>query len=158
MLSHVEKHPDHEGMGCTAELVGFFNEGFVLGHMGDSRTYRLRNGELKQLSKDHSLVQDQTDKGLITADEARNHPMRNVILRAVGIKQELALDLVSGKTLSGDLLLLCSDGLTDMVDDSVIQEVLSSMIELAQKADRLVELAKSGGGHDNITVVLSEVC
>lgn len=157
VLSHVKQNPDHKGMGCTAELVGFSPEGFVLGHMGDSRTYRLRNGQLKQLSKDHSFVQEQIDQGLINAAEARNHPMRNIILRAVGIRESLALDLVRGKSLPGDLLLLCSDGLTDMVDDTLIQEVLSSTIVLSQKAERLVELAKSAGGYDNITVVLSQV-
>lgn len=157
VLSHVKQNPDHKGMGCTAELLAFSREGFVLGHMGDSRTYRLRNGQLKQLSKDHSFVQEQIDQGLINSTEARNHPMRNIILRAVGIKESLALDLMRGKPLPGDLLLLCSDGLTDMVHDTLIQEVLSSTIVLSQKAERLVELAKSAGGYDNITVVLSQV-
>jgi serine/threonine protein phosphatase PrpC len=144
-------------MGCTAELVGFFNEGFVLGHMGDSRTYRFRNGQLKQLTQDHSLVQDQIDHGLITPAEARNHPLRNVILRAVGVKKSAALDLIRGKAFPGDLFLLCSDGLTDMVDDTLIQETLSSSIVLPEKVENLVELAKSAGGYDNITVVLSEI-
>lgn len=157
ILDHVKENLHHHGMGCTAELVSFSDNGFVLGHMGDSRTYRLRNSQLKQLTQDHSLVQDQLDKGLITPAEARNHPMRNVILRALGVKESLSLDLVKGKTLSGDLFLLCSDGLTDMVDDSLIQEVLSSTMVLSQKVERLIELANSAGGRDNITVVLSEI-
>ena len=157
VLSHVKENAHHKGMGCTAELVAFSDDGFVLGHMGDSRTYRLRNGQLKQLSKDHSFVQEQIDQGLITLAEARNHPMRNIILRAVGVKESVALDLVRGKTTPGDLLLLCSDGLTDMVDDTLILEVLSSTIVLSQKAEKLVELAKSAGGYDNVTVVLSQV-
>ena len=157
ILNHVKENPHHEGMGCTAELVVVSNEGFVLGHMGDSRTYRFRNGQLKQLTEDHSLVQDQINQGLITPAEARNHPMRNVILRALGVKESLALDLVRGKTLRGDLFLLCSDGLTDMIDDSLIENVLSSTMVLPQKVEKLVELANSAGGHDNITVVLSRV-
>jgi protein phosphatase len=157
VLSHVKENPHHKGMGCTAELVAFSDDGFVLGHMGDSRTYRLRNGQLKQLSKDHSFVQEQIDQGLITLAEARNHPMRNIILRAVGVKESVALDLVRGKAIPGDLLLLCSDGLTDMVDDTLILEVLSSTTLLSQKAEKLVELAKSAGGYDNVTVVLSQV-
>ena len=157
VLSHVKENPHHKGMGCTAELVAFSDDGFVLGHMGDSRTYRLRNGQLKQLSKDHSFVQEQIDQGLITLAEARNHPMRNIILRAVGVMDSVALDLVRGKAIPGDLLLLCSDGLTDMVDDTLILEVLSSTIVLSQKAEKLVELAKSAGGYDNVTVVLSQV-
>jgi serine/threonine protein phosphatase PrpC len=157
ILNHVKQNPHHRGMGCTAELVSFSHDSFVLGHMGDSRTYRFRTGQLKQLTQDHSLVQDQVDQGLITPAEARNHPMRNVILRAIGVKESLALDLLRGKTLSGDLFLLCSDGLTDMVDDTVIEEVLSSKIALPQKVARLIELANSAGGHDNITIVLSEI-
>ncbi len=157
ILSHVKENPHHQGMGCTAELLVFSDESFVIGHMGDSRTYRYRTGELKQLTRDHSVVQDQVDKGLINPAEARNHPMRNVILRAVGIKESLALDLVRGKTLSGDLFLLCSDGLTDMIDDALIQEVLSSTMALPQKVEKLIELANAAGGYDNTTVVLSEV-
>jgi protein phosphatase len=157
ILDHVKENPHHHGMGCTAELVSFSDDSFVLGHMGDSRTYRFRNLQLKQLTEDHSLVQDQLDQGLITPAEARNHPMRNVILRALGVKESLSLDIVTGKTLSGDLFLLCSDGLTDMVDDTLIQEVLSSAMVLPQKVEKLIESANSAGGHDNITVVLSEV-
>ena len=157
VLSHVKENAHHKGMGCTAELVAFSDDGFVLGHMGDSRTYRLRNGQLKQLSKDHSFVQEQIDQGLITLAEARNHPMRNIILRAVGVKESVALDLVRGKAIPGDLLLLCSDGLTDMVDDTLLLEALSSTTVLSQKAEKLVELAKSAGGYDNVTVVLSQV-
>lgn len=157
ILNHVKENPHHQGMGCTAELVVFSDESFVIGHMGDSRTYRFRAGALKQLTRDHSVVQDQVDKGLINPAEARNHPMRNVILRAVGIKESLALDLVRGKTLSGDLFLLCSDGLTDMIDDTLIQEVLSSTMALPPKVEKLIDLANSAGGHDNITVVLSEI-
>ena len=157
ILNHVKENPHHQGMGCTAELVVFSDESFVIGHIGDSRTYRFRTGALKQLTRDHSVVQDQLDKGLINPSEARNHPMRNVILRAVGIKESLSLDLVKGKIKSGDLFLLCSDGLTDMVDDTLIQEVLSSTMALPQKVEKLIDLANSAGGYDNITVVLSEV-
>lgn len=157
ILAHVKENPSHEGMGCTAELVAFSSEGFVLGHVGDSRTYRLRQGQLKQLSRDHSFVQDQIDQGLITSAEARNHPMRNLLLRAVGNEENVALDLVRGKVLPGDIFLLCSDGLTDLVDDTMIRNVLSLTTPLSQKAEELVALANSAGGYDNITVVLSEV-
>ena len=144
-------------MGCTAELMAFSGDKFILGHMGDSRTYRLKNGQLKQLSQDHSLVQEQLDKGLITPEEARKHTMKNVILRAVGVDETPALDLVRGNLSAGDLFLLCSDGLTDMVEDADILAVLASTAPLTQKAEKLIELAKSAGGHDNITVVLIEI-
>jgi len=157
ILDHVAHNIHQKGMGCTAELVAFSQEGFVLGHIGDSRTYRLRDGQLKQLTLDHSLVQSQVDQGLITQAEARNHHLRNVILRAVGVEDNLALDLLSGKIFTGDLFLLCSDGLTSMVEDTAIHQVLSSDISLSQKGDRLVELANAAGGMDNITVVLSEI-
>jgi len=157
ILSHVKRNPEHEGMGCTAELIAFYNESFILGHVGDSRTYLLRQGRLRQLTRDHSLIQNQIDQGLITPVEARRHSLRNVILRAVGVKETLAIDLVRGKSLLGDLFLLCSDGLTDLVDDTSIQKILSIPLKLTQKVERLIELAKSSGGFDNITVILCEM-
>jgi serine/threonine protein phosphatase PrpC len=157
ILDHVKENSQHKGMGCTAELLVFDQDHYVLGHVGDSRTYLFRRGELKQLTLDHSLVQDQVDRGLITAEEARKHSLRNVILRAVGINEFLAVDLIRGKEVPGDLFLLCSDGLSDMVDDPSIANVLSHPVDVAQKVERLIELAKSAGGHDNITVVLCEV-
>ena len=157
ILSHVKKNPHHKGMGCTAELMAFSDKGFVIGHIGDSRTYCLRDGQLKQLTQDHSLVQNQIDQRLITPAEARNHPLRNVILRAVGIKKKLALDLIRGITFSGDLFLLCSDGLSDMVDDNQIRNILFSTAPLLQKVEKLIESANTAGGYDNITVVLADI-
>ncbi|MDL1982826.1 MAG: Stp1/IreP family PP2C-type Ser/Thr phosphatase [Deltaproteobacteria bacterium] len=157
ILSHVKKNPHHKGMGCTAELMAFSDKGFVIGHIGDSRTYCLRDGQLKQLTQDHSLVQNQIDQRLITPAEARNHPLRNVILRAVGIKKKLALDLIRGIMFSGDLFLLCSDGLSDMVDDNQIRNILFSTAPLLQKVEKLIESANAAGGYDNITVVLADI-
>jgi len=154
ILDHATQNPNHEGMGCTAELLAFCGDGFALGHVGDSRTYRFRNGQLRQLTQDHTLVQQQIEEGLISSENIRNHPLRNIILRALGQERELALDLLRGKILPGDLFLLCSDGLTDMVQDDQIQEILSSDIDVHRKADKLVESAKAAGGKDNITVVL----
>jgi protein phosphatase len=144
-------------MGCTAELLALHTSGFVLGHIGDSRTYRLRQTILTQLTVDHSLVQQQVDQGLISQEQARNHPMKNVILRAVGINDQLAVDIIQGQVLSGDLFLLCTDGLSDMIDDHQIQAVLSLEENLTDKAARLVDLANAAGGRDNITVALVEV-
>ena len=112
---------------------------------------------MRQITKDHSLIQDQIDQGLVTPVEAKGHSLRNVILRAVGVNETLSVDLIKGKSLPGDIFLLCSDGLTDMTDDTSIQNVLSLSLHLEQKGERLVELAKSGGGHDNITIVLCEI-
>jgi protein phosphatase len=157
ILTHVKENPLHKGMGCTAELLAFFDEGFVLGHMGDSRTYRFSSGKLEQLTTDHSFVQDQLDQGLITPAEARTHHLRNLILRAVGIKEEISLDLLRGKVSTEDLFLLCSDGLTDMVDDHHIETILAQKGALAAKSQQLIEIAKSAGGKDNITVVLARI-
>ncbi len=144
-------------MGCTAEVLVFRSPEYILGHVGDSRTYRFRAGQLKQLTHDHSLVQQQIDEGLISFEEARKSPWRNVILRAVGTEETLAVDLLRGKASRGDLYLLCSDGLTTMVGDRDIEEVLSQPIELHQKVNHLIEKAKLAGGVDNITVVLCEI-
>lgn len=144
-------------MGCTAEVVAFHGEGFVLGHVGDSRTYLFRRGQLRQLTRDHSLVQEQVAQGLLTPDQARSHSLRNVILRAVGASESLAVDLVRGKRLAGDIFLLCSDGLHDMVGDELIRDILAQQEGIPAKAARLVEAARSAGGYDNITVVLGEL-
>jgi PPM family protein phosphatase len=148
---------EHQGMGCTAELIAFFDQNFVLGHVGDSRTYLYRQEQLTQITRDHSLVQEQIDNGILTPGEARGHALRNVILRAVGVDETLSVDLIKGKSSAGDIFLLCSDGLTDMVDDSAIKRVLSLSVHLEQKGEKLVELAKSAGGDDDITVVLCKI-
>jgi len=154
MLDHVAAHPGHAGMGCTAEILAVAGDEVIIGHVGDSRTYRLRGGELKQLTQDHSLVQEQINKGIISAAEARTHSMRNVILRAVGTKETVELDILKGKGLPGDIFLLCSDGLTDMIDDAEVLSCMDPGQGLETIAHRLVERAKAAGGKDNITVVL----
>ena len=154
---HIRSTPEHKGMGCTAELLLFHDAGFVLGHIGDSRTYRMRQGQFVRLTRDHSLVQDQVDQGLISREEAKTHRLRNVISRAVGVKDELEVDIVRGRYLPGDLFLLCSDGLTDMVSEEFIAHILQNEEPLITRNKQLIERAKSGGGRDNVTVVLVEV-
>ena len=157
ILKHVAQNPDHKGMGCTAELLAFSDEGFIIGHIGDSRTYCLRNGQLEQLTQDHTLVQQQLEAGLIARNKIKQHPLRNVIFRSLGLTKEIELDLLKGKVCREDLFLLCSDGLTDMVPDDQIRDILSSEIDIHRKVDELIETAKSVGGNDNITVVLAAV-
>ncbi len=157
ILAYVAAHPDHKGMGCTAELLAFFEAGFILGHVGDSRTYRLRNGQLEKLTQDHTIVQQQFQEGLISEEQIRHHPMRNVIFRAVGIRTEMTVDLLVGKTHPADLFLLCSDGLSDMIEDEQIHEILRADTYIIHKAENLIESAKIAGGHDNITVVLVDI-
>jgi protein phosphatase len=154
---HVRKHSDDQGMGCTAALATFFDESCCLGHVGDTLGYLLRGGNLRQLTRDHLLVQDQIDQGLITSGQAKNHPLKNVILRSVGVDENLAVDLIRGDILRGDIFLLCTDGLTSMLDEILIGQVLSAKLSLSQKVERLIEEANSAGGHDNITVILCEI-
>jgi len=156
IISEATRHPELEGMGCTAELLTFQGEEYHLGHVGDSRTYLYRSGQLRQITKDHSFVQEQVDKGLMTREEARTNLYKNVIIRAVGVNEGFAIDFIKGRVLEGDVFLLCTDGLTDMVDDPTIQETLGLPHDLRRKAEKLVELAKLGGGRDNITLVLCQ--
>jgi len=151
------REPEHKGMGCTGEMVVFTADRYVVGHVGDSRVYLFRGGRLRQVTKDHSFVQEQVDQGLITPGQARVHPYRHMILRAVGMHDSLSVDLLSGKAYPDDLFLLCSDGLSDMVGDLLIEERLASGLSLGEKADRLIRDACDAGGHDNVTVVLGLV-
>jgi serine/threonine protein phosphatase PrpC len=153
----ARENADRQGMGCTAELLAFYDRNYILGHVGDSRTYLFRDGVLRQMTKDHSLVQDEIDQGFISPEEARSHAHRHVIVRAVGVNEELAVDLIRGQGQPGDVFLLCSDGLHDMIEDYQIQELLSLSVNVNEKAERLIEAAKAAGGHDNVTVALCEV-
>ncbi len=157
ILELADRKPEHKGMGCTGEMVVFTDDRYVVGHVGDSRVYLLRGGRLRQMTKDHSFVKEQVDQGLLTPGQARVHPYRHMILRAVGIQNSLAVDLITGKAYPDDLYLLCSDGLSEMVGDLLIEERLASGLSLAEKANRLVRDACDAGGLDNVTVVLGLV-
>ena len=149
--------PEHEGMGCTGEMVLFTGDRFVVGHVGDSRVYLFREGRLLQVTKDHSFVQEQVDRGVLTRGQARVHVCRHMLIRAIGIHDALDVDLLSRRAHPGDLLLLCSDGLTDMVGDLLIEERLAFDLSLEAKAELLVRDACDAGGYDNVTIVLGLV-
>ncbi len=157
ILDHATEKPEDKGLGCTAELLTFFDNNFALAHIGDSRTYLFRGNELKRLTQDHSLVQELVDRGAIKPEEARHHKMRHVILRAVGHEENLDIQFNQGEVFPGDLFLLCSDGLTDMVEDEQISNILAQPLEIDVSAQKLVDAAMEMGGHDNVTVVLCEV-
>ncbi len=156
ILGRASENPHQQGMGCTAELMVFSGEGYVIGHVGDSRTYLFRQGRLRQITADHTLIQDLIDRSVVTPEEAKRHSLRNLILRAVGTGETLAVDLIRGKITAGDLFLLCSDGLTSMVDDRLIEATLSRSGGLVDKVEELIDLAKEAGGYDNITIILGE--
>lgn len=154
LLSLVSKTPDYEGMGTTLVAVYLAEDGMAYAlNIGDSRLYLWRGGELKQITQDHSYVAQLVSKGDITTEEARRHPQRNVILRAVGADEVLESDVFSFKVEPGDRLLLCSDGLSDMASDEEIAAVLAER-NVDKAADELLELALNNGGRDNISVIL----
>lgn len=148
--------PSVDGMGTTLEAMLWDGEKFATAHIGDSRAYRLRDGELTQLSRDHTFVQSLVDDGRLTADEARVHPHRSLLLRVLLGRRDNEPDVTNIDGEAGDRYLLCSDGLTDMVNDDVIAEAMQSE-SIEDAADRLVSLALAGGGHDNVTVVIGEL-
>jgi PPM family protein phosphatase len=154
VISDSMRNEDNRGMGCTAEVWAADGDTYVVGHIGDSRTYVLRGGELKQLTRDHSIVQDEIDRGLITAEQAKVHLLRNVVTRAIGVSVSLSVDIIHGVLGEQDIFVLCSDGLTDMLTDTEIARILSTTADLDQAAEKLVEAANIAGGRDNITVGL----
>jgi serine/threonine protein phosphatase PrpC len=146
------------GMGTTMTVALVENERVAIGHVGDSRAYLIRGGELQQLTDDHSLVAELVRSGKLTPEEAESHPQRSVITRALGTEADVDVDTFSVDASPGDLFLLCSDGLTTMVDDQTILDAVEqnrSNLEKAAKA--LINAANRGGGEDNITVVFFEV-
>ena len=147
-----------QGMGTTIVTALTYGDSISIAHVGDSRLYRIRNGDFKQITKDHSLVQELVDRGLFTKEEAEKNAPKNLVTRALGLKAEVKIDVIEDKLVIGDIYLLCSDGLTDMVKDEEIHLTLSKYsANLAHTADELVEIAKKYGGADNISVILARV-
>ncbi|MEX2179385.1 MAG: Stp1/IreP family PP2C-type Ser/Thr phosphatase [Gemmatimonadaceae bacterium] len=148
---------DKQGMGTTASVLVLSDARYLIGQVGDSRVYLLRDGALKQLTKDHSYVQEQVDLGNLTAEQARYHPYSNVITRCVGASPEVEPDLYTGESRSGDIFLVASDGLTGMVDDRRLAQLLMSRAEPARKVGALISEANGRGGLDNITCIVVHV-
>ena len=151
----ANSNPAYQGMGTTLVVCVFLRDHMWVGHVGDSRGYRLRGGELKQLTRDHSLLQDYLDAGLMTEEEALTSGFRNLVTRAVGVEADVELELQRHPVEPGDLFLLCSDGLTDMVDDAALREILLAEADLDRAAQALVAAANARGGRDNIAVLLA---
>jgi len=159
-IYHVSQtHSQCAGMGTTL-VVGLFtnNNKLLVGHIGDSRMYRLRGQVLTQITEDHSLLQEQIKLGLITPEQAKFSANRNLVTRALGIDPEVELELNEYDVEIEDIYLLCSDGLSDMVDDDIIQSALNeNSFSLIEAAEALVQLANDNGGKDNISVILAKV-
>ena len=155
IAAHVEADPELEGMGTTLTAILFAGNRLGLVHIGDSRGYLLRDGELAQITKDDTFVQTLVDEGRITLEEAHSHPQRSLIMRAL-TGHEVEPTLIMREARAGDRYLLCSDGLSDPVSHETILEALQ-ISDVAESADRLIELALRGGGPDNVTVVVAQV-
>ena len=148
---------DKQGMGTTTSVLMLSGSRYLIGQVGDSRVYRVRKGVLQQLTKDHSYVQEQVDAGFITPEQARYHPYSNVITRCVGASQDVEPDTYAGDVQAADLFLVASDGLTGMVDDTRLQQLLSSGVSPGRLVDALINEANGRGGLDNITAVVVQV-
>ena len=154
----AQSQPQYAGMGTTL-VVGVFHDNKVtVGHIGDSRLYRLRGDEFRQITRDHSLLQEQIDSGLITPEQARHSQNKNLVTRAVGVDPEVAAEIHNHDVEPGDVYLFCSDGLNDMVEDDEIGMTLGALAaNLELCATQLIQMANDNGGRDNVSVILVKV-
>jgi protein phosphatase len=151
------RDPACKGMGTTVVGALFLDDKVVVGHVGDSRFYRVRNGEITQLTEDHSLINDYIKMKRMTAEEAAQWPHKNVIVRALGIKETVAVDVYSEPLRVGDCYVMCSDGLSGMIGDRHIADLVEHERDLDRTCERLVGAANGAGGKDNITVILARI-
>jgi serine/threonine protein phosphatase PrpC len=153
----AQRDADRAGMGTTATAAYVGEDSVSVAHVGDSRAYRMRDGQLEQLTRDHSLVEELKRRGKLTEEEAEEHPQRSVITRALGPESRVKVDTLTVPARGGDVFLLCSDGLSGMVPEERIQEIVSGAASMEEAGRRLIEEANRAGGRDNITVVLFRV-
>jgi protein phosphatase len=156
IFNAANSNPHYSGMGTTLVLAVFQEGRVLLGHIGDSRCYRLRGSEFMQITKDHSLLQEQMDAGLITPAQAATSNNKNLVTRALGVEDTVLLEVSEHKVETGDVFLMCSDGLSDMVDDQGIARILVQEGPLADKVSQLIAAANANGGRDNISVLLAQ--
>jgi protein phosphatase len=157
IYDRTTREAEKQGMGTTASVLLLSDAGYLIGQVGDSRVYRLREGEFRQLTRDHSYVQEQIDAGYLTPEQARYHPYSNVITRCVGANEDVTPEVFSGELRPGDVFLVASDGLTGMVEDRRLQQLLASRAAPARVVDALIAEANGRGGLDNITAIIVQV-
>lgn len=151
------KDPDKKGMGCTVDAM-FFSQGrYYIGHVGDSRVYRIHRGQMQQLTEDHSLLNDWRRMKEMSGEEVENFPHKNVVVRALGLAEHVAVDVIVDEYHMGDIYLLCSDGLSGMLSDDEMNNIVAEHESLDNACSTLVRLANEAGGNDNISVVLARV-
>ena len=155
LLEEAEKDNRLEGMGTTLVAATILDHVLYFANVGDSRLY-LINKEIRQLSKDHSMVEEMVRLGGLTEEEATHHPDKNIITRAIGVKQKVEPDFFEYRLKGGDIILMCSDGLTNMVDDDEIFQIVKSARDIVEAVESLIQRANENGGSDNIGVVLAQ--
>jgi len=153
IYKYAENHYKIMGMGTTATLAMVFKGRIITAHVGDSRAYTIDKNEIKQITRDHSYVQELVSMGKITKEEAKHHPKKNFITRAMGAEETVKVD-VNIRPYNGETILLCSDGLVNFVDDEEIKDIVQKRGSLKKKTEQLVNTANSRGGKDNITVII----
>jgi serine/threonine protein phosphatase PrpC len=154
--AHID--PRNSGMGTTLVLTLFHHDKVTVAHVGDSRAYRLRKGELTQITRDHSMLQEQIDAGLISEEAARFAQNRNLITRAMGVDHNVDVEIHEHQTEAGDIYLLCSDGLSDMLSkQQILEAALAAKGNLENACDALIKKANENGGRDNISIILIKV-
>jgi len=156
IFNAANSNPQYSGMGTTLVVGVFQDHRLMLGHIGDSRCYRLRGPDFAQITKDHSLLQEQLDAGLITPEQAAVSNNKNLVTRALGVEDAVLLEVHEHRVEPGDIYLMCSDGLSDMIDDQAIAVILLAEGTLEEKAVRLIDAANANGGRDNISVLLAQ--
>ena len=150
------ENTNYEGMGTTVVVLLFYDNRITIAHVGDSRLYRLRENRLEQLTRDHTLIQELVDRGFYSEDDAQQSMNKNLVTRAVGVNPEVVVDLMEDVGLPRDIYLLCSDGLTDMINDRLIEDIiLNYKTNLERIAKELIKQANAHGGKDNISVLLA---
>lgn len=154
ILGAALANPQYLGMGTTLVVGVFRGHRLILGHVGDSRCYRLRGGELRQITRDHSWLQEQVDAGLMTPQQAAVSTNGNLVTRALGVEPHVQMEVNEFQVAPNDLFLLCSDGLTDMVPDADVADMVRASLSLEEKTNLLVDTANAQGGRDNISVLL----
>ena len=154
-----QREPRYRGMGTTVAGINFVDDGatVLVAHVDDSRVYRLREGQIGQVTEDHSLLNDYIKAKKLTQEEIANFPHKNVIVRALGMKETVLVDLSRHEVHPGDIFLMCSDGLNGMISDAVIQETLSTFPDLDEAVHKLIERANEAGGMDNVTVIMTRI-
>lgn len=155
IYTYAKNHYKIMGMGTTTTLSMIYKDRIITAHVGDSRSYMINSDKICQITKDHSYVQELVSRGEISAEAARNHPKKNYITRAMGAEDTVKVDITI-KPYTGEKILLCSDGLTNFVEDEEIKDYINSADSLQEGAQRLIDLANERGGRDNITVVVLE--